>query len=156
GKRRRRDPPGGSSEQRLVWPRDSSQQGIEGGPRPDSKVSGRGQGVALRGHDGKSQADQRGGRREPIRRLVSGPGLQRLLEPQRTARIHHQRRQEDRRRRRVAEGRAALGRTFVDRDRINVRSNKPKTYFQGDSGGCPAANKRIVAAEHVDVLVPER
>ena len=51
--------------------------------RSDPKGSGRGQGVALRGHDRKSQADERGGDRQPVRRLVSGPGLQRLLEPQR-------------------------------------------------------------------------
>ena len=48
---------------------------------PDSKVSSRGQGVALRGDDGKSQADQRRRDRQPVRRLVSGLGLQRLLKP---------------------------------------------------------------------------
>ena len=64
----------------------------------------------------KSQADERGGDREPVRRLVSGPGLQRLLEPQRTPRVHHQRREEDRDRRRLAEGRAALGWTCIALD----------------------------------------
>src|SRR5271157_2498967 len=38
GKHRRRDPSRRSSEQRLLGPGDSPQQGIEGGPRPDSKV----------------------------------------------------------------------------------------------------------------------
>ena len=99
-----------------LWPRDSPQQGIEGGARSNPRGSGRGQALALRGHDGKSQADERGGDREPVRRLVSGPGLQRLLEPQRTSRIHHQRRPEDRRRRRVAERRAATGWTFIALD----------------------------------------
>src|SRR5208337_5142385 len=41
-KYRRRDPSRRSSEQRLLGPGDSPQQGIEGGPRPDSKVPGRG------------------------------------------------------------------------------------------------------------------
>ena len=59
GQHRRRDPPRRSSEQGLVRPGDPAQQGIEGGARTDSKVSGRGQGLALRGHDGKSQADER-------------------------------------------------------------------------------------------------
>jgi hypothetical protein len=61
--------------------RNSPQQGIEGRPRSDSQVSGRGQVVALCGDNRKSQAHKRGRYREPVRRLVWGPGLQRLLEP---------------------------------------------------------------------------
>ena len=77
-------------------------------------------GGPLRGHDGKSQADERGGDREPVRRLVSGPGLQRLLKPQWMPRVHHQRREEDRHGRRVAARRATTGRTFIALDNTAI------------------------------------
>jgi hypothetical protein len=44
---------------------------------------------------------------------------------------------------RASGGLCAPNAQLFDRDGINVRSNKSKTYFQGDGGGCPAANKRI-------------
>ena len=58
-----------------------AQQGPEGRAAPDPEGPGRRPRLALRRHHRKSHTDQRRRNRQPVRRLVPGARLQRLLEP---------------------------------------------------------------------------